>query len=171
MNVDTHFFKSSPTVPNSRYPVLIYRNAISGSPGDFEALLRSNGWFPDWYSRRGLYPKHHFHSDAHELIGFTRGAQRGRIGGEDGADVELERGDVVVVPAGVGHLGLAISDDLDVVGAYPMGYGIHDFRLCEEAEFAEALEKVLRVPIPAKDPLFGTTGPLREIWDKQVALG
>jgi len=166
MTVETLYFKPTAAIPNSRFPVLVYRNAIAGTPKEFEARLRLNGWFPDWYSSKGLYPKHHFHSDAHELIGFTRGSQQGLLGGDDGVEVLLNAGDVVVLPAGVAHLGLAISDDLQTVGAYPLGYGIHDFRLCEEAEFGEALESVLRVPIPPTDPLYGAGGPLPEIWSR-----
>ena len=166
MKVETLYFKPTATIPNSRLPVLIYRDVISGSCEAFETKLRLNGWFPDWYSSKGLYPKHHFHSDAHELIGFTRGTQQGRLGGEDGVEVQLNKGDVVVLPAGVAHLGIAISDDLHTVGAYPMGYGIHDFRLCEEAEFSSALESVLRVPIPPMDPLYGAAGALTELWSR-----
>ncbi|TPN81137.1 hypothetical protein FJ987_09865 [Mesorhizobium sp. CU2] len=169
MKVETIFLKPTPTVPNSRLPVLIYRGIISGSIANFEATIRANGWFPDWYSKMGLYPKHHFHSDAHELIGFASGAQTGRLGGDGGVDVELEKGDVVVIPAGVGHLGIGISDDILAIGAYPLGYGIRDFRLCEASEFAEAFRKVQQVPVPPTDPFLGATGPLPEIWMNAAA--
>ncbi|MER8387120.1 cupin [Mesorhizobium sp. M1380] len=166
MKVETFFFKPTAAVPNSKLPVLIYRDIISGSPKEFEAKLRANGWVPDWYSNMGLYPKHHFHSDAHELIGFTSGAQSGVLGGAGGMEVSLKEGDVVVLPAGVAHLGLAVSEDLRAVGAYPMGFGVHDFRLCDEAEFSAALESVLRVPLPPMDPFYGVTGPLPKLWSK-----
>ena len=100
MKVETIFLKPAPGIPNSRLPSLIYRTVMSGDIAAFETMLRANGWFPDWYSNMGLFPKHHFHSDAHELIAFASGSQIGKLGGDGGVDVELKAGDVLVLPAG-----------------------------------------------------------------------
>ena len=165
MTIETYTLNGNGRIPNSRLPLLIYRQGISGSPRDLEDMLRSNGWPPDWHSSYGLYPRHHFHSDTHELIAVTRGQLEGQFGGHDGITVALGSGDVVVIPAGVGHFGAAVSEDLRLVGAFPSGYGIHDFRLGYPDEYAMTTERARGVPIPASDPLRGANGPLSKIWN------
>jgi uncharacterized protein YjlB len=88
---------------------------------------------------------------------------RVRVGGEDGAIVEVHAGDVVVIPAGVAHKSEGASPDLLVVGAYPGGHG-PDMRVPGAAERERALAKIAAVPLPAADPVCGGTGPLLECW-------
>jgi len=166
MTIETYRLSGNGRVPNSRLPLLVYRQVISGSPRDVEDLLRQNGWPPDWHSSLGLYPRHHFHSDTHELIAVSRGQLEGQFGGHDGITVGLSAGDVVVIPAGVGHFGAAVSEDLRLTGAFPAGYGIHDFRLCYPEEYAFTMEKSRLVPIPGNDPFYGVNGPMTKIWNE-----
>jgi uncharacterized protein YjlB len=44
-----------------------------------------------------------------------------RFGGEKGLTVELARGDVAILPAGMGHKKLEGKAEFLVVGAYPAG--------------------------------------------------
>ena len=105
MTIETHVLPGNGRIPNSRLPLLIYRGAFEVGPVEMEALFRTNEWPPDWHSSFGMYPRHHFHSDTHELIAVTRGTLTGRFGGHDGISATLTTGDLVVIPAGVGHFG------------------------------------------------------------------
>ena len=127
----------------------------------FEALFTANGWPAAW--RNGIYPFHHFHSTAHEALGVYRGTATARFGGEGGVDMTVSAGDVVIIPAGVGHKAIEASPDLGIVGAYPAGSGPD---LCRGApgERPASLAAIARVTVPARDPLYGAGGPLREHW-------
>ncbi len=105
----------------------------------------------------------HYHSTAHEVLGIARGEAAVRFGGESGVTLRVRPGDVVVIPAGVGHKREDASPDLLVVGAYPDG---RDWDLCrgEPGERPRVLENIRRVPLPTADPVYGADGPLVEHW-------
>jgi uncharacterized protein YjlB len=72
-------------------------------------------------------------------------------------------GDVVVIPAGVGHQNLGASADLLVVGAYPRGSEVDLWR-GGAAERAVVERNIALVPLPAADPVHGADGPLLRLW-------
>ncbi|TPI57362.1 cupin domain-containing protein [Mesorhizobium sp. B3-1-3] len=163
--VETYLFRGNGRVPNSRLPVCVYRDVHAWGGPELEHRLRLNNWYPSWHSPIGMYPQHHFHSQAHELIAVTRGEITGLFGGHDGREVTLRRGDIVVIPAGVGHFGVSLTEDLFVTGAFPAGFGVLDFRLGYPSEYYELAETARKVPIPAFDPVFGSRGPLPALWN------
>ena len=122
-DVSAHPFADDGDVPNSRHPLIVYAGAIDPAAGDpaaaFEDLFRANGWSDGW--RNGIFPFHHYHSTAHEVLGIARGAAELRFGGEQGKTFQVKAGDAVLIPAGVGHKRLSATPDLMVVGAYPAG--------------------------------------------------
>ena len=124
-------------------------------------MFGTNDWGGCW--RNGIYPFPHYHSTAHEVLGICRGEARVRLGGDVGIELTVRAGDVVVIPAGVGHQNLGAGPDLLVVGAYPRE---QRFDLCRgrPEERRQALENILRVPLPAADPVYGADGPLVEQW-------
>jgi uncharacterized protein YjlB len=88
------------------------------------------------------------------------------LGGPEGTTVEVRAGDVVVIPAGVGHRNAGSSCDFAVLGAYPRGQESYDLRTGEEGERPEALENIRNVPLPEADPLYGPGGPLPARWSR-----
>jgi len=164
---ETHRFADDGSVPNNpRHPLLIYRCAIDligtrNPEGDIEKVFRANGWGGIW--RNGIYPYLQYHSMIHEVMGIARGRVKVRFGGQNGKEIELTPGDVVVVPAGTGHQGVSSGSDLMVIGSYANG-GRYDLCRGSLSEYTKALESIPRVPLPDKDPVFGKEGPLLRLW-------
>jgi uncharacterized protein YjlB len=163
----THTFADDGTIPNNpALPFVLYRAGIdlTGSPDPehvIEKTFAANGWEGLW--RNGIYHYVHYHSMIHEAMGVARGRARIRFGGENGREIDVAPGDVVILPAGTGHQRLTQSPDLIVIGAYPP---TGKFNLCRgsKAEHSKALATIPKVPPPATDPVFGPEGPLMALW-------
>jgi uncharacterized protein YjlB len=146
-------------IPNSRLPVLIYHDLEPArDAAGAESAFAEHGWRGAW--RNGIFGFHHFHSTAHEVLAIVAGGARVRLGGPGGRGLEVERGDVLVLPAGTGHRNEGDSGDLLVVGAYPNGMS-WDLRRGDPEELDEVTDNIGRVPLPAIDPVGGA---LRELW-------
>jgi uncharacterized protein YjlB len=163
-----HFlFSDAGGIPNNpRLPVVIYKRAFVGLAEDaladtLEARWKKNGWAAAW--RWGVYDFPHYHSTAHEILGVFRGQASLRLGHSSGAVLAVEAGDVVVLPAGTGHQNLGSSPDFQVVGGYPQGQTA-DLLKGKPDERPAADQRIAAVPLPVKDPLFGPTGPLVDLW-------
>lgn len=151
-------------VPNNAHlPVLLYRNAIRASGDDpakaFETTFDDSGWPPQW--RAGVYPFHHYHSTAHEVLGFVTGHASLMLGGPNGQVVQVNAGDVAVLPTGTGHCNVGSSEDFLVVGAYPPD---QHWDICREAPSSAAIQRMRHLAFPASDPVVGPNGPLVRDW-------
>lgn len=147
---------------NEKLPVLLYRNAFvlrGDVAGEMERLFERNRWPPQW--RNGVYDFHHYHSTAHEALGFAAGWGRIMLGGEGGHEVRVNAGDVALLPTGTGHRRIETSEDFLVVGAYPEG---EHWDICRSAPDEAAIERMRRVKFPPSDPVHGANGPLLRHW-------
>jgi len=154
-------------VPNSRLPVIIYHHVIPPGAVDnasyLEHIFQTNVWLPQW--RYTVYPYTHFHSNTHEALGVFAGSAKLQLGGENGKIIDVQIGDVVVIPAGVGHKQISANDDFMMVGAYPdktQADLCHD----EPAKLAVRLRTVSKVPLPVSDPVTGHSEGLMREWRK-----
>lgn len=167
---ESYRFADDGRIPNSPLPVLVYRNVLGGGCLDpasaLEELFKAHGWLGAW--RNGVYPFHHFHSTTHEVLGVARGWATLCLGGERGASLRVEQGDVLALPAGVGHKHERSAADFLVVGAYPQGRA-WDVCRGEPTERPRALANLARVPLPDQDPVHGRAGPLLLAWTQPAA--
>ena len=168
--VETYRFADDGIVPNNpALPLVVYRGALAAGgnrAAACERLFAQHGWPDAW--RNGIYPHHHYHSTAHEVLGIAAGSARVRLGGEGGQTVELRAGDVVVIPAGIAHKREWASSDLLVIGAYPKGQR-PDLCRAEAARHDRALAHIAAVPLPVVDPVTSRAEPLLECWRPAIS--
>jgi uncharacterized protein YjlB len=165
LRVSRHEIPAHHLIPNTSIqnkPLLIYHAAFppSATASDIEKYLESVGVvIPQW--RYTMYSTTHFHSTTHEVLCISSGRARLCFGGEKNENrVEpvVEKGDAIIVPAGVGH---RLLEDLDggfqMVGCYPPG---KQWDMCygkpggeKEVDGIEHLEWF------TKDPIYGAEGP------------
>ncbi|HUN38720.1 MAG TPA: cupin domain-containing protein [Acetobacteraceae bacterium] len=158
----TFTFADDGAIPNSRLPMLVYRSAVPADPAAIEKLFTANQWPAAW--RNSVHPFQHFHSNAHEALGVARGRGRVQFGGPSGETLDIEAGDVVVLPAGVGHCRLEKSADLLIVGAYPDNAKRPDQHRGDPAEHDAVVRNIAAVAAPNADPVTGAQGPLVQLW-------
>ena len=158
---ETYRFKDDGRFPNSALPLLVYRDALPADEAALEEAFAAHDWSNGW--RNGIFTYHHFHSIAHEVLGIARGEVQVMFGGPSGQTVTVRAGDVIVIPAGVGHRNMGQTDDLLVVGAYPGGSD-YDTRRGDPREHEAVLRAITGVPLPMCDPVLGRDGPLRVLW-------
>ena len=158
----TFTFADDGAIPNSKLPVLVYRSAVPADAAAIERRFAANAWPPAW--RNGVHPFQHFHSNAHEALGVARGRATVQFGGPHGETLEVQAGDVVVLPAGTGHCNKGASADLLIVGAYPDNAASPNQHRGNPAEHDTAVRNIAVVAMPNADPVAGAQGPLLRLW-------
>lgn len=163
--VITRFLKDAGAIPNNRLPLVIYQNTLVLNNEDnavaIEALLHSYDWGGNW--RNGIFTFHHYHSTAHEALFIYGGSAKVQMGGEPGIIETVSAGDVIIIPAGVGHKNLGSTDDFKVIGCYPPGQKV-DMQYGKPGERPGTDQTIAKLALPTADPVFGAKGPLLEHW-------
>ena len=158
-------------VPNNPLPLIIYPQAVPDDIEEeeiaryFEDLFAQNQWPPAW--RCPVFTYTHYHPNTHELLGIGAGWAQILFGGETGRAVKVHAGDIVLIPAGVGHHQIAASEDFFAVGAYPKGMKPETYR-DDPAYLEQSLLTIKQVPLPEQDPVTGGEGAVTNIWHPLV---
>ncbi len=162
-DVITFYFENDGDIPNNILPVIIYKNALQYlTDKNFESTFSQNRWANNWQDI--ILTEDHFHSNTHEVLGLKSGQASLMLGGRRGEIVNVEQGDVIILPAGVGHFSVDNSGDYQFVGGYPNGADWNLKFSLKKENSASILAEIANIPLPKKDPIFGENGPLFEFW-------
>ena len=73
---EVFYFKDGGSIPNSKYPMLVYRHAFRERSDKattwLERRFGDNDWSNSW--RNGIFNFHHYHSITHEVLGIYSSA-------------------------------------------------------------------------------------------------
>jgi uncharacterized protein YjlB len=164
--VQKYFLKDDGRFPNNAsLPVLLYKGALDLSglfPGNSVVkLFEGNNWKNSW--KDGIYDYQHYHSNTHEVLGVYRGRTTVQLGGPGGVELSLEKGDVLLIPAGVAHKNITPHQKFKCVGAYPEGVD-YDLKRGHTGERPSADRNIRNVPLPLLDPVEGEEGAVQKYW-------
>jgi uncharacterized protein YjlB len=160
-----YFLKENFIFPNSPYPALHYKKVLNlvahHEVKSIMDLFKENNWTNNWEA--GIFTYHHYHSNTHEVIGIADGSTDLQLGGDAGKILFIEKGDVLVIPAGVAHKNLGAENQVVCVGGYPDGKD-YDMNYGKLGERPQTDENIAQVAVPLTDPVYGTSQGLVQIW-------
>jgi len=168
IQVTCHHIPSWNRVPNTSIqskPLMVYHGAFNATAAELTRRLKSIGEVvPQW--EYTMYSQTHFHSTTHEVLGVVAGRARLCFGGEENPgrfEPTVQRGDLIIVPAGVGHR--LLNDEGDVpfkmVGAYPPQ---KEWDMCYGKPGEETkVQGIQNLEWFHQDPLYGKDGPVLHV--------
>ena len=169
-----YFLKDDGVFPNNNFPVVHYKKVI-GNPvpkwlscAYFKFIFFENDWLNNL--KTGIATFHHYHSNTHKVLGVCSGKIMLLLGGESGLQITIEKGDVLIIPAGVAHKNLGNENDVICVEGYADGI-TQDIRYGRLHERPVADISIALAPFPVTDPLLGEGAGLVKVWKKIEALG
>jgi len=163
--IQKFYLKDDGVFPNNTLPVLYYPGVLL-LPGLFPAgevkdLFSHNDWKNTWQA--GIYTFHHYHSNTHEVLGVVRGETIIQLGGDNGVQLKIQKGDVIILPAGTAHKNLGDENAVVCVGGYPKGKE-YDMNYGQPEERPAADDCIKKVKLPEHDPVFGNQGGVLRYW-------
>lgn len=137
---------NNPCLAACRYPAAL----VGWSAAQIRAHLRDRDWTGSW--RGVIYDYHHYHSHAHEVLVVLSGSAQVILGGVGGPELTVSAGDVLLLPAGMGHCSPGHSPDFEVLGAYAGG---REWDICtpQDTDLAWARGRIAEVPDWAQEPV------------------
>lgn len=157
------YFPNNPTLPLLIYHGVFTIDQLAAS--EVKGLLKENGWGDAWVN--GIYDYPHYHSNTHEVLVIIAGWCEVIYGGPQGKLYKLAEGDVVIHPAGVSHKREKASENFSCVGAYTDGKS-YDMCYGKAEEHPQVDINIKNVPLPKKDPVYGSEGVLFKYWHAQL---
>ena len=159
----TFLFGDDGSIPkNPKLPLMFYAGVFDDvTPGLIKDTFHANEWGKGW--RASVFPFPHYHAEAHEALGCFRGSATIRLGGAKGIEQKVQPGDVVIIPAGVGHENLESTSDFSMVGTYPPGQNPDLQRDEPRTPLGTGIDSE-EVPLPTSNPIYGKDGPLMKVW-------
>ncbi|KAI9651176.1 hypothetical protein NHQ30_001213 [Ciborinia camelliae] len=168
LTISCHLIPHHFHIPNTsiqNHPLLIYHSCFPPltPPSAIEDHLEHVGVVqPSW--RYTMYDVAHFHATTHEVLCVFSGRARlcfGHPSNLGKIEIEVQAGDVIIVPAGVSHQLLHdFTGHFEMVGSYPKG---KSWDMCYGTGEEEELERVRGIGELGwfeRDPLYGDEGPL-----------
>ena len=89
------------------------------------------------------------------------------MGSRNGIITKVQPGDVVIIPASVGHENLGASINFIVVDDYPPRQNPDD-QNGDPKERKWVLDAISKLPLPIADHVFEPKGPLLSHWDNSL---
>ncbi|KAK2612536.1 hypothetical protein QQS21_001474 [Conoideocrella luteorostrata] len=90
----------------------------------------------------------------------------GKIEDGKGKEAKVQKGDVIVLPAGTAHSNLESTPDYFYIGVYPRRHPkwVNEMGKNPATKF---LSTIKAVEMPEEDPVYGKDGPLLKLWHSQ----
>ncbi|KAI1611365.1 RmlC-like cupin domain-containing protein [Exophiala viscosa] len=167
LRVSKHQIPAYNGIPNTSVqgkPLMIYHSAFTkSSASNIKTHLKAVGVVcPQW--EYTMFTETHFHSTTHEVLSIASGSAKCCFGGEKNegrVEPVLEEGDVVIVPAGVGHRLLEDYGGFNMVGSYPTG---KSWDMCYGRAGEESKVKAIEdLGWFRQDPIYGDDGPSLDV--------
>lgn len=166
-----YWFGDDGIFPNNMLPVALYKRAMNIPMSDFlvylyfKVIFNEHGWINN--RRSGIFNFHHYHSNVHKVIGVCNGSASLLFGGNNGERIGLEKGDVIVIPAGVAHKNLGKENCIDCISAFYEGCA-YDLNYGRPGERPTADVNIASLPIPDTDPLYGKAAGIVTLWQMDL---
>lgn len=149
-------------------PILYYPDALKELLEETDrhqnllVFFNDNGYSNGWIN--GIFNYHYFHSNTYEVLGCIAGRSTVQLGGPGKDEYAFNKGDVILIPAGVAHKLTGSTDDFKIVGAYPNGMEL-DTQRGNALDYDAIKNRSYDTLVPATDPVTKFRGPVREYWD------
>ena len=174
-NLFLGFFDDDGEFPNNPiHPVLIWKHLLKawGSSSSLQTIgilrIEQGGWTTPWIW--GVFPYHHYHTTAWEVLACVQGYADIQIGGPTesiGRRIRVEVGDVLLIPPGVAHKQLdTFGSDFALLGAYPNETPNAD--TVRGKPTSQQRKSILACYVPEKEPISGAN--LRDLYETRALL-
>ena len=146
------YMEDDGTFPNNPiYPLILFQNAYHETEEAARQAIVNAGWTSPW--AWGVFPYHHYHSTAWELLVCVQGSALLQLGGETGPQVQVQTGDLMLIPPGFAHKQLKSYNGFTLLGSYPPDSGHVD--VLRGKPTLDQRDNIRQCLAPKSEPLSG----------------